>query len=400
MPIGRRELLAAGAAAMACRGEASPRAPAATPAVRTAGPDPWIELSRGALVHNLGQLRARATGLPLMAVIKCDAYGHGLLDVARELAAAGVDRFAVGKLDEALRLRAGEIAGEILNLGPFASSDAGAIVEAELSQAVYGDGIDALAAAGRRAGRPARVHVDVDTGLGRVGVPFREAGAFVERVARTEGIRLAGMFTALVEDPALDPEQITRLKRLAAQTRARGIEVGPLHAASSAALLELPEAHLDLVRPGIALYGHYPDLATRNARPVDLRPVLTLGCSVVQVKTLAPGDSVGYHRAFVADAPTRVATLPLGYSDGLPPGVVGKAPVLIRGRPRALVGVISANHCVALVDDDVAIGDEAIEIGRQGAERAGAEALADAAGISEYKLLIGLGARISRRVVP
>jgi alanine racemase len=400
MALNRRQLLWASATVAGCKLQGGAEEPAPT-ASSVNGPDARIELDRAAIQHNIEQIRSRVGERPVMGVIKCNAYGHGLVPFAKELAAAGVEHLAVGKLDEALRLRAAGLGGTILNFGPFADAEAEGIVGAEISQAVWTDQVARLDAAAAKLGSKAKVHVNVDTGLGRVGVVYREAPAFLKTLGALKNVVIEGVFTALAEDPEHDPEQLSRLETIATGAKKAGIEIGLRHAASSAAVIDQPEAHLDMVRPGIALYGFYPNTRTRDARPIDLRPVLSLRAKVVMVKTLQPGDAVGYHRAFVAEKPTRLATIPVGYSDGFPPKVIGKAEVLIRGKRFPLVGMVTANHCEANLGDDasIAIGDEAVLIGAQGDERIAGETLSDAAGFSEYKLGIGMSALLPRIVV-
>jgi alanine racemase len=358
--------------------------------------DPWLELNSANLRWNVRQIQARVGGKPVMAVIKANGYGHGLVGMARELENAGISHFLVGKLDEARELRAAGIRGRILNFGPFADADAEEIVRLDISQNAYTDRVAALDRAASRLERRARVHIKVDTGLGRVGVHHERALELLERVAALRAVEIEGVFTTFTEDAEFDPVQLARFRGICEQATGRGIRTGLRHAASSAAIADFPPAYeqLDMVRPGIMLYGLYPSERAEKERAVDLRPVLSMKCRVAYVKTLRPGESVSYHRAFMAAQPERVATLKTGYSDGLPRALAGKGHVLISGRKCPLLA-ISANAAIARMGETpAAIGDEAVFIGTQGGETITASEVAGLAGTSVYGVAMGMSARL------
>jgi alanine racemase len=365
------------------------------------GPDPWVELDRAALRKNLRSIRDRSDNRPIMAVIKANAYGHGLTEFATMLADEGVVDFAIAKISEAMALREAGLTGTILSFGPYGPREIPEIVRHRISQTVFTDRVEDLAREARRAGRVSPVQVNVDTGLGRVGIPYREALPFLRRLAGLQGVRLEGVFTAFTEDPEFDRVQLSRFLDICASAEQEGIRVGLRHAASSAALMDYPEAFLDMLRPGIAVYGHYPSAGTWSSRPIELAGVLSLKTRVMYVKTLEAGESISYHRAFVADRRTRVATLPIGYSDGYPATAAGRTEVLIRGRRFGVVALVTSNHTIVNLgsEQEVEIGDEAVLIGRQGSDNIDAQTVADAAGVSVYKLLIGLNPALPRQVV-
>lgn len=365
------------------------------------GPDPWVELDRAALRSNLRSIRERIGDRPIMAVIKANAYGHGLTEFAAMLADEGVENFAIAKISEAVALREAGITGTILSFGPYGAREIPEIVRHRITQTVFTDRVEELARAGRRAGRISPVQVNIDTGLGRVGIPYREALPFLRRLAGLPGVRLEGVFTAFTEDPEFDRVQLSRFLDICSTAEREGIRVGLRHAASSAALMDYSEAFLDMLRPGISIYGHYPSARTWSSRPIELSGVLSLKTRVMYVKTLEAGESISYHRAFVADRPTRVATLPIGYSDGYPATAAGRTEVLIRGRRFGVVALVTSNHTIVNLgsDQEVEVGDEAVLIGRQGSDTIDAQTVADAAGVSVYKLLIGLNGTLPRQVV-
>lgn len=392
-------LLAAGGAAAALRVRAAtPASHLAAPQTRssaaTTGWDPWLEINTANLAWNLRQIQARVGGKIVMAVVKANAYGHGLVGVARALQTAGVNHFLVGKLDEARQLRAAGLGGLILNFGPFSDTDAEDIIRLGISQNVFTDQVEVLARAARRLEQPAHVHIKVDTGLGRVGVSYDRALDFIERVAALSGVVIDGVFTTFTEDPEFDPIQLARFREVCSRASERGLSLGLRHAASSSAILDLPASYteLDAVRPGIMLYGLYSSEGAEQERKLDLKPVLALKTRVVYVKTLRPGESVSYHRLFTATQPERVATLPAGYSDGFPRALEGKGSVLVAGRRCPILSVTSNAIIARLGDTPAALGDEAVLIGRQGSEEVSVSEIARLAGMTVYTVVIGMNA--------
>ena len=364
--------------------------PAGAPADYT---DPWLEIDTAALAHNISQIRAKTGNVPLMGVVKANAYGHGAVAIAQELQQHGINRFAVAKVAAAIALRQSGFAGPILNLGPFSTQEARLLIQHNIEQSVYNETVDVLAAAARELGQPARVHIKIDTGLSRVGVPFGAALPFVVDVAARRELALAGLFTTLVEDAAFDPTQITRLQEVVAAVKAQGIDPGIVHAASSAAAIQGTAPLLDMVRVGNGFYGFEPQTL------VDTKPILSLRARVITVKTLLPGDSIAYHRRGLIERETRVATLPVGYADGYPFNAVDHgAQVLIRGRRWPLIVYMSANHVTVDVTGDptIQVGDEAVLFGRQGAETISISELAGWAGSSEYKICTNLSPLLPR----
>ncbi len=400
MKIPRREflsLLAAGGAAssmaQSLSAQASRPAPSAarTIAASRSG-DPWLEISKANLFWNFRQIQSRIGGKLVMAVIKANAYAHGLVGVARTLEAAGAKHFLVGKLSEALELRNAGLRAEILNFGPWSDAGAADLIRLHISQTVYTDQVQALDRAARRLGRRARVHIKVDTGLGRFGVPHDRAFEFLEHVAALHNISVEGVFTTFTEDPEFDVVQLSRLKEICARATQRCISIGLRHAASSDAICEFPAAYtdLDMVRPGIMLYGLFPSTRAEKERKLDLKPALSLKARVAYVKTLRPGESVSYHRAFAASQPERIATLPVGYSDGFPRTLAGKGVVLISAR-RCPILTISANATIVrLGDTAAAIGDEAVLLGAQGDATVSASEIAELTAASVYNVVIGM----------
>ena len=359
---------------------------------------PWIEVDLEAIGHNIDAIR-RIAQTPLMPVIKANAYGHGLVPVARWLAAHGtVHALAVGTVCEAVALRQADIALPVLNLGPYSRREAGRIAELGIRQSVFTEAVAWLEGAAAARDTIVGVHVKIDTGLGRVGVPHGRAADFIEQVAGSSHLRLEGVFTTLSEDPDFDRVQLARFHAVMGALAARGIDPGLRHAASSAAVLAQPEARLDLVRPGIMVFGHYPSPAEYRRRRIDLEPALALKTRVVCAKRLRAGDPVGYHRSYRAPADETLVTGAIGYPDGYPAAAPERnVEALIGGRRHRLVAAVGASHIFLRGGPvDVGAGDEIVLYGAQGRARIALEEVAAAVERSEYHLLACLSPALPR----
>jgi len=360
--------------------------------------DPLIEVNLAAIGWNLRRVRERAK-VPVMAVVKGNAYGHGLVETAKYLEAQGAEALMTGKLDEAVRLKENGLSRPVFNFGPFGPADAAEIVGRGICQSVSSDEARALGEAAAKAGRTAEVDIHVDTGLNRAGVPYQRALPLIETIASLRALRIKGVSTALTEDPEFDREQLRRFLEVCSGAKRRGIALGIRHAASSAALFEGAEFMLDMIRPGITLYGYYPNARTRKEDALGLKPVLKLKASVTFLNDLAGGETLSYLRAYKADKPMRVATLGIGYSDGYPVALGGTGVVLINGRKYPVLPAVTANHTMIDLGNDtsVKIGDEAILINDRRDSGLAADALSNLSGIGDYKILIGLNPLVARR---
>jgi alanine racemase len=354
------------------------------------------EILLDAIGHNLQVIRAAAPRQKVLAVVKADAYGHGVVPVARRLQAEGVDGFGVALAEEGIELREAGIDRAILVLNGINGGAHREIVAAGLTPVLY-EIAEASAFEAVAGGRPIDVHLKVDTGMGRLGVPLRELTAFLRELRRFPSIRIAGLMTHLStadSDPAYVAEQVAAFKRAEGLVRRFGHEPAVLHAANSAALFRHPETHFDWVRPGIAIYG-YPG---SSAIAPPLRPVMRWRTEVLQLRTLRPGESAGYGRSFRASTETRLATLPLGYGDGLLRSASNRGHVLIRGARCSIVGNISMDLTTVDVSDvpGVVIGDEALLLGEQVGTVLDARDLAAAAGTIPYEVLTNVSRRVPR----
>lgn len=362
----------------------------------------WIEVDLDAVAHNVRAFRGLVPpACRLVAVVKANAYGHGAVPVARAALQAGAVALGVANVREGEELRAAGVTAEIWVLGPCDPADARALVEFGL---VPGLGSRELARAlaelpPPRGGRRVPVHVEVDTGMRRHGVPVEELAPFVRDLRDRGRLAVQGVFThfaGLCADDANDMRaQLAAFH--AALASVRDLAAPLRHAANTVGTLLLPEARLDAVRIGGGLYGFDP-LGARSR--LALRPALALKARVAGLRHALPGDRVGYGGAFVCARPTRLALLPLGYADGLVRAMWRDAEVLVRGRRARIAGRVSMNQTVVDVTDvpGVAVGDEVVLLGRQGTQRIAAEERAGADG-SVYEITSLLAPDLPRRFV-
>jgi alanine racemase len=401
MKISRRSMLTAGVALPALG-----RSQAAIQQRRVEAPavdssfDPWVEVNRTNLQHNVAEISRRVASRPILAVIKNNGYGLGVVNAAQLLEPApAIAGFAVVKLHEAMSLRDAGIRKPVLLMGPFDERNLADLVARDIMPMVYtpiGAALDRISTARQK---PVPLHVCIDTGIGRVGVPFRQAAPLVRDLAARTSVQIAGVMMTFTEDPEFDVEQLSRFKTLCESLEQAGIRLGQKHAASSFALFQRPDAFLDMVRPGMAVFGVYSEPEFRRAGTLDLRPALSLKARVAYVKQLPKGDSAGYNRAYIAKDDVWVATLPVGHTDGLPREAAPRARVRINGALYPIVATVSASHCIVEIGSEqrVGIGDEATIFDWQEGSRP--EDVNDACKASVYDLTMHLNPLLPRRIV-
>lgn len=363
----------------------------------------WAEVDLDAVRDNVAALKAlMEPGVRFAAVVKADGYGHGAALVAEAAVAGGADWLAIATIAEGLQLRAAGLKVPILNLGPTLDGEAADAVAADLRCSVWEPGaIDLLERAAAAAGRVARVHLQLDTGMVRLGADPNAALELGRRVAASPNLELEGLFThmAEAEDPGTDRTAQQLAVFLAAATRLsyEGVSVPILHAANSAAALRYPDARLGLVRCGLPVYGYSP---VQPPPPgLTLRPALAWKARVLQVYDLRTGERVGYGGTFAAPAATRTATVSVGYADGYPRRLSNRGELLVRGQRARVVGRVSMDFLSIDVSgiDDVAVGDEVVILGHQGDEAITADAMAADLDTIAYEVLTGIGRRVVRR---
>ncbi|MBJ31043.1 MAG: alanine racemase [Acidimicrobiaceae bacterium] len=364
----------------------------------------WVSVDLSAVAHNVAALRRSVGDTELCAVVKADGYGHGAPAVAAAAVEAGATWLAVALVEEAAELRTAGVSAPVLVLSePRPDEMAEVVALGGVRPTLYTDpGIDAFAAAVAASGvRDVPVHLKVDTGMHRVGVHVDAAVAAARHVLDA-GLRLEGVFShCSIADEPWDPftdRQVERFDAVLADLSAAGIEPPVVHLANTAATLTRPDTHRSLVRVGIGVYGVSPGPAVDDAcRTLGLCQAMTVRSEVTHLQVIGPGEGVGYGHRWVSGHTTRLATVPMGYADGLARawGLGGEA--LIGGRRRPLRGVVSMDALVVEVDDDVALGDEVVLLGRQGDDEIGAAEVADAIGLIPWEVLCSLSARPPRR---
>jgi len=361
----------------------------------------------GALRHNLAEVRRAAPGREPIAVVKADAYGHGAARIARALEDAGVRRLAVVSLGEAAELRDAGVRAAILLLGGLErTADAHAAAELDVVPVIqHAEHLAPLAAAAAQRGRPLGVQLEIDTGMSRMGVAADAAVELAARVAADPALRLEGIYTHLAradeEDLAPTRAQLERFAQVLGALAARGVRPALVHVANSAGLLAgsaLAPAvppEVNAVRPGLALYGASP---SPHLAAAALRPVMTLRARVVNLRRVRAGEPVGYGGTWRGARATRIATIALGYADGLPWSLANRGEMALRGRRVPIVGRISMDLATLDVGDEPAeLGDEVIVFGAGGPR---VEDVAAWAGTIPWEILVRIGRRVERISVP
>ena len=366
--------------------------------------DPWVEIHRENLRHNVQEISRRVASRPILAVVKNNGYGMGVTNIAQLLdPQREIFGFAVVKLHEAITLRDAGIRKPILLLGPFDDRNLEDAVARGITPMVYallGPALDKSAA---KTQEPVPLHICIDTGIGRVGVPYRDAATLIRDLAGRKSVSIQGTMMTFTEDPDFDKEQLRRFHETCALLEKEGITLGRKHAASSFSLFQHPEAFLDMVRPGMAIYGIYSENEFRHTSIMDLRPAISLKARIIYVKKLRKGDSAGYNRAYLAKDDVWVATLPVGHADGWPRNAAltrdRGAKVRINGDLYPVIASVSASHCIVEVgsEERVRIGDVATFFDWQPGSRP--EDVSESCSASVYDLTMHLNPLLPRRVI-
>ncbi len=360
----------------------------------------WAEVDLDAVTGNLRRLRFLAgEGRGVMAIVKANAYGHGAVPIAWHLASQGVTMLGVGDSQEAMELRQAGLSIPVLILGAVVHGELPDVLAHDIAVTVHSaERVRVLEREARRVRRCASVHLKVDTGMGRLGCAPRRAVDVARLIAASEHLRLDGLCTHFAsvgpDDDGFTAQQLSRFEEISAAVAAAGIPLPPRHASATGAILTRTAAHLDLVRPGLGLYGLAPTPALREG----LQPALSLRTQVIFLKDFAPGTPIGYGREHVTSRRTRIATLPVGYNDGYAFRLGGRGEVLVRGRRAPVVGRVSMDYLTVDVGHvpGVSVGDEVVLLGRAGPEEVSAQELADRAGTIVYEVLTRLGKRVTR----
>lgn len=358
----------------------------------------WAEISLDSFKSNLDEVkRLVGRSVRVMAVVKADAYGHGAVRLSEIALCSGADMLGVATVPEALQLRKSGIKGEIFLLGGIDPSEAEVVVENGFVPACYSSAVlKALSEAARRSAEIASYHLKVDTGMTRLGVGSDEASSFVSSSGSLPAIRLEGVFTHLASSDIprsnYTEYQLGIFRETLASLHSSGIKYGSAHCANSAAVQRFPDSHMDIVRPGIMLYG------LEAMGQVDLKPVMKLKTRIVQLRKIPAGTSVGYGESFTAQRETLVATLPIGYADGYPRALSNRARVSLGGKLAPLIGSVCMDFIMVDVTDvpGVCTGDEVVLFGD------GLVSAADVsswAGTISYEILSRISPRVPRHYI-
>jgi alanine racemase len=367
----------------------------------------WVEISLSKLRQNFERVQRLAGRRKVMAVIKADAYGHGAVAVAKCLAKCGADWFGVASVEEALELRAAGITQPILLLGGLYMSDPADLIKYQLTPSVSSTArLDTYADCAQRYGRPIEFHLKVDTGLGRLGMPPDRVPAFVEHYRTLEGVHLTGLFTQLASAGDLmatqTEEQDKRFRAALAQLKSAGIEPEWTHVSNSAGLLTGRAFPENMIRIGGLLYGCFAPLVLPPDKELprlpEFEPILTFKSRVVYLKDVPSETPLGYGEAFHTRRPSRIATVPVGYADGLNRALSNRGHAIVGGRLARLVGSISMDLALLDVTDipGVNVGDEVMLLGRSQQASITALDIAQMLGTVPYEVLCLIGKRVPR----
>ena len=360
----------------------------------------WAEINLDNIAHNYKEF-LRITGtVKVMCVIKANACEHGSVAVAKRLEKEGCDTFAVATLDEGLELRRAGIASLILLLNHISFERVGEALENELTMTVYS--IEMAKCISGTANKPAKIHVKIDTGMNRVGLDFSEAAKIVKNISVLPNIEIEGVYThfscADECETTFTDLQVYCFDKVCAEIENAGVPIKIKHAANSAAAIMYPQTHYDMVRVGISLYGCYPSDEVDKTR-VNLKPVKQLKTQIIRIHETEPGAAVSYGRKFITERKSILATIPVGYADGVSRVLSGKLMVLINGQAAPVVGRICMDQCIADITDitgEVNIFDEVVIYGEQKGAVITVEQVASQMGTINYETLCTTSRRIPR----
>jgi alanine racemase len=376
----------------------------------------WTEIDLNAISHNVQELRRiTSSGSRFMAVVKADGYGHGAAEVASAALKNGADCLGVARMDEGLHLRIAGISAPILILGFTPPELSTKVVSHHLTQAVYTfEAAEALSEAAAQLQTKAKVHIKVDTGMGRLGLlpdsprismlgkhlPGNTLRV-IESISRLPHVEIEGVFTHFAsadsQDKTYTLQQLERFLEFLEKLKIHGLEFPIRHAANSAALIDLPETHLDMVRAGISLYGFYPSPEVNRER-ISLIPAMTLKTRIIHVKMVPAGFHISYGLTYQTEMPTVIATVSAGYADGLNRLLSSRGQMLVRERRAQIVGRICMDMTLLDVGHipDVAVGDEVVIFGVQGRECIPVDEMADTLNTIHYEIVTNLSPRVER----
>jgi alanine racemase len=368
----------------------------------------WAEINLDTLVRNFKLTRDLVgPGVAMMMAVKADAYGHGAVECGRALEGAGADWFAVAHPEEGASLRAGGISKPILCLGGFWDGQEGPAIAQRLTPVVFRfDQLARLDQAANSAGHVVTYHLKIDTGLGRLGLPYDQIETFLDCATRLGHVKLDGLMThlAAADDPEKEDYTLRQMKlfeEAIQMVRASGHDPAWIHECNGAAARAYPAARHNMVRLGGAMYGIWRDTTNQLLPAIDLQPVMSLHTRVVLIRQVPAGTAIGYGCAFITGRQSLIATLPVGYADGMRRPLSNQGHVIVRGQRAPIVGRISMDLMMIDITDvaGASLGDEVILIGKQGTQSVTVEEMASRIGTLSYEITCGIASRVPRRYI-
>ncbi|MFH0731417.1 MAG: alanine racemase [Candidatus Omnitrophota bacterium] len=361
----------------------------------------YAEIDLSAIRHNFLQFRKLAgSSVKILVAVKANAYGHGMLGVCRALEACGVDYFGVGSIDEAIELKKFNLGVPILNLTAITEKEIPALLDSRIIQTVPGLKLaKAINRVAEKKKTKVKIHLKIDTGMGRLGVWHSEAVHFAEEVLGMKHLAVEGIFTHFASaDDNIDftGEQIENFINLLNELEQKGVYIKYKHTANSAGAVTCKDAHFNIIRPGIMIYGLYPNMELKKT--ITLRPALTLKSKICYIKDTPSGRQISYGGTYITKRNTKIAVLPIGYADGYNRLLSNKGSVLVRGQRAPIVGRVCMDQIMVDVGHikDAAVDDEVVLIGAKGKERITAEEIAFICGTIPYEVVCWISSRVPR----
>ncbi len=357
----------------------------------------WIEVDLNAIEHNLKAIKSKVeSGTKILSIVKADAYGHGAVEVSKTLEQNGTDMLGVAFPGEGIELRENNITIPILILNPVLSVQIEDIIQHSLGVTVNNlDIANEISMTAKKYHRNIRIHVEIDTGMGGAGVCHERALPFIKALSLIENLEIEGVFTHFSssdeKDKSFTYEQNRKFREVIKQLEKEKISLPLIHAANSAAILDIPDSHFNMVRPGLILYGIFP--SNYVSRNIDIKQAMSFKTRIINLKQLGPGSVIGYGRTFEIMKQTTVATIPVGYKDGFNRGFSNLGVVLVHGKRVPIIGRVCMDRCFIDVTDlsGVEIGSEVILLGNQDSETISIESAAELIGTIPYEIVCNIG---------
>ena len=362
----------------------------------------WIEIDLDAVRHNFRSIRKKVgNGIKILAIVKADAYGHGAVEISKILSENGVDLLGIADPEEGIELRENNINTPILLLNPILPEQTEEVLKHSLGITVHNlDAAKKLSEIAKKSHCSARIHVEVDTGMGGTGVHPDKALSLIKLLSQIENLTIEGIFTHFhscdEEDKSFTHEQTKIFKKTLKQLEEEKIHIPLIHAANSAAILDLPDSYFNMVRPGLILYGIFP--SDYVSRSIDLKPVMSLKTRIINLKRLDAGSTVSYGKTFKISKPTDVATIPVGYKDGFSRHLSNLGKVLVNGKQASIIGRVCMDRCFIDVTNvpNVNIGSEAVLYGKQKNETISIESSARLIDTIPYEIVCNIGRKVPK----